>query len=500
MSVFKSYVDEKQKAMMYSLKLSPEQKQVLNGLNSKAYSLKEDYIDFTKKYYVWNEKDTNMNLLELQNRKYYIALAGLCLTPLRNGINKRAVATSVGMYAVLSIMNPTMSKEIPRLVKQSLYPYFDKMSDMFPNSRFAAKLQQQKQEILIDKNHGRLPFTPETAALYKLAFIEKAYDDVRNNPSEQKAVMEGYTEALETLEELCKKDGVSPHDVSQHMSGVIAMRIQNDPNYSRYFSEFNTPDDVLPKAFVNGDVNAETGEIKIHPTKDESGRNIYMTDVDGREYSGTFSPRPMYTTDAYKGQVYDMCKEYVDSINEARNLANYDKFNPSFELKQRKIQDMFLDDSGIPQSGEAVDDASFKIYSDMAARVCVLEWMLDDEKGTADEASTAEKTKARRGLAEAFREQYKKDGTSDKWAEKIKEDDYDGWLQLALYNSKEQFRQYVDPNERTTNQKSWRENREQATKEDNGTKAGPKRSSTYSSYTAGQEEEYADTYDSMGMG
>ena len=504
MSMFKSYVDEKEKATMYSLKLSPEQKQVLSGLNSKAYSLKEDYIDFTKKYYAWNEKDTNMNLLELQNRKYYIALAGLCLTPLRNGINKRAVATSVGMYAVLAIMNPAMSKEIPRLVKQSLYPHFDKMSEMFPNSRFAAKLQQQKQDILIDKNHGRLPFTPETAALYRLAFIEKVYDDIRKNPDDQANATEGYTAALATLDELCKKDGVSQRDVSQHMSGIISMRIQNDPNYSRYFSEFNAPDGSSPKAFVNGDVSEETGEIKIHPKKDENGQNIYMTSADGREYMGSFSPREMYTTKSYKTQVYGLCKEYVDSLDDAKNLVNYNKFNPRFELQQKQLQDMFLDDSGITHYGEDVDDTVFKTYSDMAARVCVLEWMLDDEKGTSNDIHSQEKAKVSQSLAEAFREQYKKAGPmSGLDVKDIKDDDYKGWLNVALDSAKTQFNQQANPNERATGKQQSQANTSQNTKEKASYKndsKGTRRSTSYSSPTDKQDEEYNDTYNSTEMG
>lgn len=459
MSVFSKYADENQKATMYSYKLSPEQKQALNDLNSKSYSLKEDYVDFTKKYYDWNEKDKNLNLLELQNRKYYIALAGLCLVPLRNGINKRAVATSIGMYAVLAIMNPNMSKEIPRMVKQSMYPYFDKMSEMFPNSRFATKLQQQKQGILIDKNHGRLPFTPETAALYKLAFIEKAYDDIREDPRREAEIMAGYEGAVSSLENLCERDGVAPKEVSRHMSGLIAMRLQNDPTYNRYFAELSTPNDMPPRAFVNQQLNPETGEIKIFPTKDDEGRNVYMTDADGRTYTGDFSLRPMYEDDSYKTQMYMMCKGHVDGITNVKDFNEYfADVDIGLGLKQHKLQEMYYDDKGLFGVNRNTDNSSLKDYSDIASRICVMQWFLDDTKGVGSENAVKDKEEAMHVLAVALRDHYK----DSSMAKGIQDNDDKAWLGLALDESKKQFASCVDKNRRHTSQSTWSAGREQS--------------------------------------
>lgn len=312
----------------YKYKLNKEQKQALDDLVKQKTSLQMDYIDFPAKHAEWQNYASTQATVDKQNRMYYMALLGICAVPLRRGVNVHSVATCIGMYAGICALNPNFRKNIKGIVREAMLPYYDQVHDMFPNSRFAKlidKVLPNKEQVLIDRNYGRLPLTPETAALQRLGWIEKAYKDMRKPGNDPNEVMHKFNDACRALDDLCAKDGVSKEDVSEKMQSYIMMRVQENPENERYYAEFDNGRCSLSTQNVyaeNADGTVEVRKV-AQPTVDPmTGKRVYCYDAHSSNgiYTGDFTPRMPSDMQHHYRRVNEMCRDYVDTVETLNDL------------------------------------------------------------------------------------------------------------------------------------------------------------------------------------
>ena len=324
----------------YKHKLTAEQQQALAEMVKKKSDLQMDYIDFPAKHAKWSSYADTQAQVDKQNRMYYVALLGICAVPLRHGVDAHSIATCLGMYAGICMVSSGFRKNIKGIVGEVMLPYYDQIHDMFPNSKFAKlvdKVLPDKNQLLIEKNYGRLPLTPETAAMQKLGWIEKAYKDMRVPGADEETVMRQYNDACRALDDLCERDGVSKEEMSQKMQAFMMMRIQENPQNERFYAELD-----------NGSVTLSTQDV-VEENPDGSvnvTRRAMPTEVDGKRaycfykgkntsYDGDFSPRRPSQAESHSQKMGEICQDYCRTVKDYTDLG--------YELQLSNIQFRFRD-------------------------------------------------------------------------------------------------------------------------------------------------------------
>lgn len=322
----------------YKYKLNKEQLPYIEEMVQKRAKVEDDYVSYAKKYDDWEKLDATLEQSEKQNRMYYMALLGICAVPLRRGVNAHSVATCMGMYFGISLMNPEFKKNVKGIVREAMLPYYDEMKNAFPNSKFAKLVEKvipDKEQVVAEMNHGRLPFTPETAALKKVAWIEKFYDDVRRPGADVEKLAKSYNKAVDAFDRACERDGVSQKEVSSKMQSYIMKRMQLDPSYAKYFNE-------LDNGMVSGHRNIETFEaengdmlqrVTFSPGKDDDGNTVYFYDNNGDSYQGDFTPRMPSSGMKHAKEMSDICESYMNQISHIEDLGKYNS-DPYFATRE----------------------------------------------------------------------------------------------------------------------------------------------------------------------
>lgn len=396
----------------YKYKLTPAQREQLANIVRNKASLSMDYMDFAKKHQEWANYADQQKAVDKQNRMYYMALLGICAVPLRHGVDAHSIATCIGMYAGICCMNPDFRKGIKGIVGEVMLPYYDSMKEMFPNSKFSKlvdKLMPNKEQLLIDKNHGRLPLTPETAAMQRIGWIEKAYDDMRKPGADVEDIMSKYNEACRALDDLCERDGISQKELSEKMQGYVCMRCQADPSYMKYYAELD--EGKAGVAYRTFEIKDEKGNVigyqnQVSPNVDEDGNRVYFYDYDsGNAYSGLFNPRT--PASRQKGQIdLDvMCRDYVSQMSSPDDLtAEAMQADPVFDMRDNLNRVKFRDDfdyhndfkdenfyyTQYNMSKDEFFDAQYDGMVDLMAQANVAEWLRNKSREDFDSKSDAE--------------------------------------------------------------------------------------------------------------
>ena len=351
----------------YGYNLSKAQQKALDDMIEKQEALRMDYIDFVAKATDWKKNnDEQATQIRLQNKKFYMVMLGLCAVPLRDGVNARSVATALGMYGAMCVFNKGFRKEFgpDHAVNNIMYPYLKHQAAKYPNSKFVKKFDDLRMKMAIEDNDGRLPLTPETAAMTKIGFIEKAYNDMRDRPEDANKIVDGYNKAVDMLNELCERDGVEYEEVNRQMASIIAVRSDNYPNYEKYFAECNNGKANMLQsklAFIDPDGN------EIHYSQSapqmRDGKLVYALDKDGNPYTGGFSPRMPDSEDVYAHKAYQYCDDYachfegspLDYGNRLRDVV--------LEMQQTLDATMLMDDRayvyGDVSEDQAYDDLCY---------------------------------------------------------------------------------------------------------------------------------------------
>lgn len=339
---------QKKEEKKYGYNLSKSQQKALDDMIQKQEDLRMDYIDFVAKTTDWKKNNTEQaTQIRLQNKKFYMVMLGLCAVPFRDGVNARSVATALGMYGAMCVFNKGFRKEFgpDHAVNKIMYPYLQHQAEKYPNSKFVKRFDNLRMKMAIEDNDGRLPLTPETAAMTKIGFIEKAYNDMRERPEDANQIIDGYNKAVDLLNELCERDGVEYDEVNRQMSSIISVRSDSYPNYQKYFAECaNGQATILQSTLTYVDEDGNEVHYNQSTPKVKDGKLIYAEDDNGNPYMGGFSPRMPASEDIYARKAYQYCDDYAFHFEGTPLQYGSRLSDAAFEMQQTMDATMLMDD------------------------------------------------------------------------------------------------------------------------------------------------------------
>lgn len=300
---------------------SEQERAYLSRLESQIMQANEDYVDYTSKHQEFlTEQDTA--LVRMQQMRHMMMFRA-CVEPLSQGINGDSILQVVGMYVGCALFDKAFSKDVHKGVAGVLRPYVEAMAENAgPDSKWAKRLDTVKRA----QNDGRMPFDAETAALTQIGFMRRAYNDMRQPGADVNNVMNQYDDAVHTLRNIAKKDGVAEEDMNQQIRFMVGKMVEQDPNNLMYFNET-----------VYSDVSMDEYKLDTIPVMQDDGVVRYeerlvwsgeFSNADGSPYTGGFSPRVPYSVDAYEDA---MCRFYQREFTTVAGDVQDERLEPAFQ-------------------------------------------------------------------------------------------------------------------------------------------------------------------------
>lgn len=189
--------------------------------------------DWLNKPETMDAKKDNMN--EMYNRRMMM----MCAMPLARGLSVDSVISCVGMYAGICLVNKDFKNSVKKSVGSMLAPHLEefsqKIEERYPSDSTKGKVGIRKlgmqasawrERIIRSQNDGRLPYSPQSAAVQDLALHKMAFQEMRQPGADIEKIRKQHTEARERLFELAARDGVTKDQICQQvrvMVGKISM-------------------------------------------------------------------------------------------------------------------------------------------------------------------------------------------------------------------------------------------------------------------------------------
>lgn len=217
----------------------------MKKLMSDVDDIQFDMVSFTNKGQAWidiqdkGERTNHQRMMgEIMQRRMLYA----CATQLRGGLSIGKVLSAVGMYAGMAALNPAFRDMVTNTKAQGIGAALNFMAD-HPDKKFLGRnfltktLTEKRDKYLAAANQGRMPFTPETAAVADIRMAKEAYAQMRDGKHDPAEVMDRYNEARSTLDSLMQADGVSREDMARSQRIIIGKAVERDPSYKDMFRE-----------------------------------------------------------------------------------------------------------------------------------------------------------------------------------------------------------------------------------------------------------------------
>lgn len=328
---------EKQRQDKFYLDEEREKEQV-DRLISEIEDVQYDMVTFTTDGQAWidiqdpSQRTHQQRIMsELMQRRMLYS----CAAQLRGGLSAMKILTAVGMYMGMAAMSPQFRNMTNNLKAAGLGSVVNYLSEhperKILGSNFVLNgLKNKRDSYLKAANDGRMPFTPETAAVADIRMAKEAYTQMRDGQHDPDEVMARYNDARETLYNMMSIDGVSKTDMARSQRVIIGKIMDRDPSYKSMFAEMGY-DEWIKSApheerWVTFDENNVARQVKAHVWRGEyekmdwQGNTVKIPDdtvfnvrkpMSDLEYAATV----MGVMDEHDG-VYTLSDE--DSFNAAR--------------------------------------------------------------------------------------------------------------------------------------------------------------------------------------
>ena len=298
-----------------------------------------DMVSFTNKGQAWidiqdkGERTNHQRMMgEIMQRRMLYA----CTQQLRGGLSAGKALSAIGMYAGMAALNPAFRDMVTNMKAQGIGTALNIMAD-HPDKKFLGRnfltntLTKKRDKYLAAANQGRMPFTPETAAVVDIRMAKEAYTQMRDGKHDPAEVMDRYNEAHSTLESLMEADGVSREDMARSQRIIIGKVVERDPSYKDMFREMGygtwvasePTKERVPVYDENNIPHMETMHVwrGEYETYDENGTAV---PVDSK---ATFTVREPMTDMEYAKNVMRV----MDEHDNAFDLANPDELHMARE-------------------------------------------------------------------------------------------------------------------------------------------------------------------------
>lgn len=348
----------------------------MQKLMSDVDDIRFDMVSFTNKGQAWidiqdkGERTNHQRMMgEIMQRRMLYA----CAQQLRGGLSAGKVLSAIGMYAGMAALNPAFRDMVTNMKAQGIGTALNLMAD-HPDKKFLGRnlltntLTKKRDKYLAAANQGRMPFTPETAAVADIRMAKEAYTQMRDGKHDPAEVMDRYNEAHSTLESLMDADGVSREDMARSQRIIIGKAVERDPSYRDMFREMGygtwvqaePTEERVPVYDENNIPHMETMHVwrGEYETYDENGASVPV------DSTATFTVRePMTDMEYAKGVM-----QVMDEHDNAFDLANPDELHTAREDMTRVMHRVNGDKTAACASQNPDDQMAFaKACSDMSA-------------------------------------------------------------------------------------------------------------------------------------
>lgn len=280
---------------------------------SRYIAKSEHYLDYPEQI---EKKSSSINQM-YQQRMFM-----MCAMPLARGLSADSVIGSVGMYAGMCMVDKDFHRNIKRNLGNSLAPvaenFAEKINAKYPPGHplktMADKAQTWRDNFIKKENGGRMPFTPQSAAVQDLAIHTMAYNAMREPGADIDKIKTQFSDARERLFELAQRDGISKEDICQQVRVIVGKQCMREERAAQFGEHEDTMGgrmNICSGMFT--EMNPGSGNCDVHRNDfhkedvlqyDENGEpcmkekeiwNGEFTMADGENYEpyvGDFTPRP----------------------------------------------------------------------------------------------------------------------------------------------------------------------------------------------------------------
>ena len=295
----------------------------IRKLTREIDDIEVDMATFTSDGQAWldmrdpGQRTNNQQMMgEIMTRRMLFA----CASQLRGGLSADKVISAAGMYIGMAAAGQQFREMVNDMKAQALGATVDYMAD-HPDKKFLGLrgtmmngLKEKRNKYLAAANGGRVPFTPETAAVADIRMCREAYAQMRDGEHDPTEVMDRYNEARATLMQMMRKDGVSTEDFTRAQRIIVGKVVSAHPEYAAEFDELgygawarSDAHEVREPVYdENNRAHMETKRVWTgeYETRDADGNPM---PVDG---NATFTPRqPMNDID-YACSVMNIMDEH----------------------------------------------------------------------------------------------------------------------------------------------------------------------------------------------
>lgn len=226
-----------------------------------------------------------------------------------NYVSDENIASGIGDDAVAIAGNKSAQKiGVGAKIASAMQPFFEKQAQKHPS------LQKLSDKITKAANNGRMPLTAESAAIMKIAFDKKYYNDCRKPGADRDVLREQYETATENLKTMAAFDGVDETKLSNAISKKLFTQMKIDESLTDIYAGMS-----------NGDIRLAPDEPRLDKKGkqmvDKKGNALMMTstkfvDAEGKAVDAfNLQPREPQTSD-------EIVAEYQDQLVRLSSKCN----------------------------------------------------------------------------------------------------------------------------------------------------------------------------------
>lgn len=278
----------------------------LSRLEHEVENVEVRFEDYAEKNLSF-EKPVNDQRAEISKmtKLYCLGMAGLCLTPLRKGVNSKSVLRVIGLWVGCCFFSKSFRQETNRVISDVMYPLMSKKSEK-PNSFVS------RRKALVMKNSDNFLPTPDSLAVVKIAFCRQAYARMHEKHADVDAVMGQYRRAIKELDNYAMSNGIRVDAVNKSMRKIASDLMDKDPTFVIVFEEtaYDTmlrgEDTVHRQNYKDGD------EVKTRTWSAWEGNYV---DVSGNPFDGEFTPRRPSTVNDIRRRSKNTWYNLMNKVN-----------------------------------------------------------------------------------------------------------------------------------------------------------------------------------------
>lgn len=223
-----------------------KEKEQVDNLVRQLSDIQVDMATFTEEGQAWldirnvdNRTNEQRMMSEIMQKRMLYA----CASQLRGGLSVDKVLSAAGMYVAMSALSPQFREMTNQMKAKGMDAMMNYMAD-HPDKKFLGMrgmlmkgMSEKRDKYLAAANAGRVPFTPETAAVVDIRMSMEAYEQMRDGRHDPKEVMSRFNEARSTLYDVMREDGVTREDMAQSQRIIVGKIIEAHPEFKQKFTE-----------------------------------------------------------------------------------------------------------------------------------------------------------------------------------------------------------------------------------------------------------------------